>query len=38
VPAQRLPDSTQTLYAELLEQAIHAEAEAGWISAAGGSR
>jgi hypothetical protein len=27
VPHERLPDSVQTLYAELLEQAIHAEAE-----------
>jgi len=31
MPFQRLPDSVQTLYAELLEQAIHAEAEAAAV-------
>ncbi|MES1244369.1 MAG: GSU2403 family nucleotidyltransferase fold protein [Acidobacteriota bacterium] len=31
---ERLPETTQTLYAELLEQAIHAEAEAATAGAA----
>jgi hypothetical protein len=31
MPFQRLPESVQTLYAELLEQTIHAEAEAAAI-------
>lgn len=34
---QRLPESIQTLYAELLEQTIHAEAEAALLGAPQGS-
>lgn len=34
---QRLPESIQTLYAELLEQTIHAEAEAAVLGAPSGS-
>jgi hypothetical protein len=37
MPFQRLPESVQTLYAELLEQAIHAEAEAAVLGAPPGS-
>lgn len=37
MPFQRLPESVQTLYAELLEQTIHAEAEAAAIKAPQGS-
>lgn len=37
MPHQRLPESTQTLYAELLEQAIHAEAEAAAVGGPQGS-
>ena len=37
MPFQRLPESIQTLYAELLEQTIHAEAEAALLGAPQGS-
>jgi hypothetical protein len=37
VPFQRLPESVQTLYAELLEQTIHAEAEAALLKAPQGT-
>jgi hypothetical protein len=37
VAFQRLPESIQTLYAELLEQTIHAEAEAAVVGAPHGS-
>lgn len=37
MPFQRLPESVQTLYAELLEQTIHAEAEAAILGAPQGS-
>jgi hypothetical protein len=37
VPFERLPESVQTLYAELLDQAIHAEAEAAVTEAPQGS-
>lgn len=37
MPFQRLPESVQTLYAELLDQAIHAEAEAAVLGAPQGS-
>ena len=37
MPFQRLPESVQTLYAELLEQTIHAEAEAAVLGAPQGS-
>jgi hypothetical protein len=37
MPFQRLPESVQTLYAELLEQAIHAQAEAAVSGAPPGS-
>jgi hypothetical protein len=37
MPCQRLPESVQTLYAELLEQTIHAEAEAAILGAPQGS-
>ena len=37
MPFQRLPESVQTLYAELLEQTIQAEAEAALLSAPQGT-
>lgn len=37
MPLQRLPESVQTLYAELLEQTIHAEAEAAVLGVSQGS-
>lgn len=37
MPFQRLPESVQTLYAELLEQTIHAEAEAAVLGLPQGS-
>jgi len=38
LPYQRLPESVQTLYAELLEQAVHGAAEAAAVPGSGSAR